>query len=185
LSSNGNNHNPNHNHIHVEWRRSKVLELSSQGHTQSEIAAVLQVTQPTVNKDLAYLRKQAQDNLQYHIHEVVPEYYQKCLWGMKRNLKQTWEIGETSSDPRTKLQARAVANDIYKAIINLGINGVVVTEAIKYVNSKMDHLNSQEKKLLHDIREDAEAAEAAEAEDTGEVNSAPGLEEQQTHNGVF
>ena len=28
-------------------------------------------------------------------------------------------------------------------------------------------------------------AEAAEAEDTSEVNSSPGLEEQQTHNGIL
>ena len=27
----------------IEWRRSKVLELSSQGHNQSEIAQIMQV----------------------------------------------------------------------------------------------------------------------------------------------
>jgi hypothetical protein len=46
----------------------------------------------TVNSDLVYLRKQAQENLQKHIHETVPEEYQKCMVGMKRNLKQTLEI---------------------------------------------------------------------------------------------
>ena len=58
-------------------RKSKVLELPSQGYTQSEIATVLHVTQPTVNKDLAYLRKQAQESFRYHIHETVPAEYQK------------------------------------------------------------------------------------------------------------
>jgi hypothetical protein len=46
---------------------------------------------------LGYLRKQAQQNLQKHIHEVVPEEYQKCMVGMKRNLKQTLEIARDSS----------------------------------------------------------------------------------------
>lgn len=79
-----------------EWRRSLVLELDSQGYTHREIVTKLQISKGTVSNDLTYLRKQAQDNLQHHIHEVVPEYYQKCLWGMKRTLKQTLEIAEIS-----------------------------------------------------------------------------------------
>jgi hypothetical protein len=35
---------------------------------------------------------------------------------MKRNLKHTLEIAETASDPRTKLQARDIANDTLKMI---------------------------------------------------------------------
>jgi predicted transcriptional regulator len=58
----------------VEWRRrNKVLELSSQGFTQSDIATVLHVTQPTVDKDLAHIRREAQESLHKHIHETVPE----------------------------------------------------------------------------------------------------------------
>jgi uncharacterized membrane protein YukC len=92
---------------------------------------------------------------------------------------------------KTKLQALALINDCNKYKIDLSTNGVVVTDAIKYVNAKMDHLNNQEKKLLQDIKDkriedtEAETETEAEAEDTGEVNSSPGLEEQQTHNGIF
>ena len=145
----------------LEWRRSKVLELSSQGYTQSEIAKTLQVSQPSVNRDLAYLAKQAHENLQKHIRQTVPEEYQKCMVGMKRNLKQTLEIAETASDPKTKLQARAIAHDCYKYIMDLTTNGVVITDAIKYVQGKMDHLNKTD-------------GEAVEPES-----------EQKTTNGVF
>jgi hypothetical protein len=85
-----------------------VLDLDSQGYTHREIVAKLQIAKGTVSNDLTYLRKQAQENLHHHIHEVAPEYYQKCLWGMKRNLKQTLEIAETASDPRIKLEARRI-----------------------------------------------------------------------------
>ena len=51
----------------IDWRRSKVLELSSQGHSQPEISHILQVSLGTVNKDLSYLREQAHQNLQKHI----------------------------------------------------------------------------------------------------------------------
>jgi transposase len=33
----------------IDWRRSKVQELSSQGHSQREIAQMLQVSNGTVN----------------------------------------------------------------------------------------------------------------------------------------
>jgi len=63
----------------ISWRRARVLELDSQGYSQNEIAVKLQIAKGTVNSDLSYLRKQAQENLQKHIHEVVPEEYQKCM----------------------------------------------------------------------------------------------------------
>jgi predicted transcriptional regulator len=135
LSSNGNN-------LNVEWRRNKVLELSSQGFTQSDIATVLHVTQPTVNKDLAHIRKQAQENLQRHIHEVIPFEYHKAMTGMKHNLKQTLEIAENSSDPRVKLEARRIANDCYKYIMDLTTNSTVVTDAIKYVTQKQEKIDT-------------------------------------------
>lgn len=90
------------------------------------------------------------------LHQTIPEEYQKCMTGMKRNLKQTLEIAESAADPKTKLQARAIANDCYKYIMDLTTNGVVITDAIKYVQGKLDHLNNQEKKLLQDINEDKE-----------------------------
>ena len=77
-----------------------------------------------------------------HIHEIVPEEYQKCMVGMKQNLKQTLEIAESAADPKTKLQARAIVNDRYKYIMDITTNGVIVNDAIKYVQSKMDHLNA-------------------------------------------
>ena len=33
----------------IEWRRSKVAELDSQGHSQPEIARILQISIGTVN----------------------------------------------------------------------------------------------------------------------------------------
>ncbi|MGC2483083.1 MAG: helix-turn-helix domain-containing protein [Nitrososphaeraceae archaeon] len=140
----------------IEWRRIKVLELASAGYNQTEICQKLQLDKSTVNRDIQFLRQQAQENLQKHIHETVPEEYQKCMTGMKLILKQTLEIADTAADPKTKLQARAIANDCYKYIMDLTTNGVVITDALKYVQGKLDHLNNQEKKLLQDIKEDKE-----------------------------
>ncbi|MFL6385609.1 MAG: hypothetical protein ACJ712_11655 [Nitrososphaeraceae archaeon] len=63
----------------LEWRRSKVLELASQGYNQSEISRVLQISQPTINRDITYLRHQAKENIKRYIDERLPEEYEKCL----------------------------------------------------------------------------------------------------------
>jgi IS30 family transposase len=86
----------------IEWRRGKVLELSSNGYNQTEIGQRLQLDKSTVNRDIAFLRNQAKQDVQKHIHETVPEEYQKCMVGMKRNLKQTLEIAGVSGRTKDK-----------------------------------------------------------------------------------
>ena len=116
----------------------------------------------------------------------MPEEYQKGMVGLRQNLKHVLEIAETSSDPRVKLEARRITNDCYRYIMDLTTNGIIVTNAIKYVQGKMDHLNNQEKKLLQDIKdkeeEDTEDYEDANKELATEIETE---QQQQTHNRVF
>jgi hypothetical protein len=74
--------------------------------------------------------------------------------GINRILRLTWEIAEKPTDDKIKLQAFAQLNEGYKFKMDLTTNGVVVTDAIKYVQDKMDHLNETEKELLQDIKKD-------------------------------
>jgi hypothetical protein len=112
----------------MEFRLSKTIELSLQGYSEREIAAILKVNDTAVHRDLVYLRKQAQNNLEHHIHEVIPMELERCMVGIKGNLKHVLEIAESVSDPRTKLQGRAIATDIYKYIMDLATNGAIVTQ---------------------------------------------------------
>ena len=98
------------------------------------------------------------------------------MTGMKRNLKQTLEIAETTSNPRIKLQARAIANDCYKYIMDLTTNGVVITDAIKFVQSNKD-------KLTMSSKEDNNSKESKEPdydEDKKQLE-----DDTKTTNGVF
>jgi predicted transcriptional regulator len=141
----------------LDWRRSRVIELSSEGYSQREIAQKLQIDKSAVNRDLLYLRKQAQDNLQHHIHEVVPEEYQKCMVGMKQNLKHVLEIGEAATDPNVKLQARAIANDCYKFIMEMSTNAGIVSDALKFVNTMQskERINGMQKQTEPETEEEA------------------------------
>ncbi|HEY9386031.1 MAG TPA: hypothetical protein VIP70_03245 [Nitrososphaeraceae archaeon] len=111
------------------------------------------------------------------------------MTGMKRSLKQTLEIADTSSDPRIKLEARRIANDCYRQYTN----GFIVTDAIKYVLGKMDHLNTAEKKPLKEQeRESKESKESAEPDydeeeelEEGQEKDTGELEEEKTTNDVF
>jgi IS30 family transposase len=140
----------------IEWHRAQVLSLSAEGYTVREIAQKLQVGHITVDNDLLYLRKQAQENLQHHIHEVVPEEYQKCMVGMKSNLKHILEIAEAATDPKTKLQARAIANDCYKFIMEMSTNAGIVSDALKFVNQSKEKIST----MRSEIEKTAEETEA-------------------------
>ena len=63
----------------IEWRRAKVLELSSQGHNQIEIATNLQVDRSIISRNMAYLKQQANKNLKTHIQDKLLEGYQNCM----------------------------------------------------------------------------------------------------------
>ena len=71
----------------LEWRRDKIQELSSKGHSQREIASLLQVGLGSVNRDLIYLRQQAKNNIRKYIDERLPEEYEKCLVGLNAIVK--------------------------------------------------------------------------------------------------
>ena len=91
----------------------------------------------------------------------------------------------TDSVNQPKMQALSLISDCYRYQMDLVSNGVVITDAIKYVNGKMDHLNKQEKKLLQDIKQQEKQKEGAEAEAVEDVSEGSDTAEQQTHNTVF
>jgi DNA-binding transcriptional regulator LsrR (DeoR family) len=89
----------------IDWRRARVLELSSEGYTRTEICQKLQLDRVTVHRDIQFLRQQALDTLHKHIHETIPEEYQRCLTGINQVLKMAWTIATKDIDNKTKLQA--------------------------------------------------------------------------------
>ena len=97
--------------------------------------------------------------------------YQKCMIGMKRNLKLTLEIAETTSDPKIKLQAHAIVTDIYKHIMDLATNGVIINDALRIIQSKINVLN----------RVDTSLSSTDEIMIEDELKG----EEEKTTNGVF
>jgi hypothetical protein len=99
--------------------------------------------------------------LQKHIHEVVPEEYQKCMAGMKSNLKETLEIANSVTDPRVKLQARAIVSDCYKFILDMSTKARVISDALKFVQEKTEEVST-----LTTLQKLGERIDSAEGEET-------------------
>jgi hypothetical protein len=118
----------------IQWRRSKVAELDSQGHSQPEMASILQVSIGTVNRDLSYLRQQAKSNIKRYIDERLPEEYEKCLVGLTAILREAWNTSQQAEDRREKIQALSLAKDCYLMKLDLLTNATVVDDAIRFVS---------------------------------------------------
>jgi hypothetical protein len=154
----GDIHNTKNTDKQIQWRRAKVLELSSQGNTQSDIAKTLHVGEATVSRDISSLRQQAQINLRTHINDKLPEEYQNCMVGINQVLKICWEIvnksrnvdndngnGQTMTVIDNKLQALALINNCNKYKMDLTTNGIVITDAIKFVQTNKEKLTMSDK----------------------------------------
>lgn len=135
----------NNNSKAIEWRRNKILELSSKGASQAGIARTLQIGEATVSRDLYHLRKQAKDNIKKYIDERLPGEYEKCLVGLTSILKEAWITAAKTEDKREKLQALSLAKECYAMKLDLLTNATVVDDAIRFV------AENQSSSLLYQI----------------------------------
>ena len=149
----------------------------------------MQVGISTINRDAIYLRQQAQENLKIHVQQKLPVEYQRCLIGMNQVLKLSWQIANnnkqngqdhndnnnntlTTGDKRTRLQALSLINDCYKYKMDLTTNGVVITDAIKFVQTNKE-------KLTKSAKEEDNGKESKEP-DYDEDNNLEGRQEEET-----
>jgi hypothetical protein len=134
--------------------------------------------------------------LKTHIQDKLPEEYQNCVTGINQVLKICWEIvnksrninsdkGQTVTvtDNKTVLQALALINDCNKYKMDLTTNGVVITDAIKFVQ-----INKE--KLTMSTKEDNGSKESKEPnydedKDQLEEDQEEKTREQETTNQVF
>lgn len=126
----------------LEWHRNKVLELASKGNSQSDISKILRISQPTVNRDLSYLRRQAKKKMKEYINQKLPDEYEKCLVGLTSILKKAWNIASNSKNKREKIQTLSLAKDCYGMKLELLTHATVMDDAIRFVSEKQQQQTS-------------------------------------------
>jgi hypothetical protein len=83
----------------------------------------------------------AGESLQTHQRDN-PNGVQKCMTAMKLNLKDILEIGDKSADPKIKIEAKKIANETLRYVMELITGGIVCTEAFKAVTQKKEQINT-------------------------------------------
>jgi hypothetical protein len=169
----------------VQWRRNKVQELLVKGYNHYEIASTLQISRPTITRDIQYLSLCAKQNIKKYIDERLPEEYEKCLVGLTSILKEAWTTAQDTEDKREKIQALSLAKECYSMKLELLTNATVVDDAIRFVatsesekskekvkpfsnSSKDDGDESKEPDYNEDEKSDKTSEEKQEDE-TGEI----------------
>ena len=151
------------------------MELLVQGQNQYDIAEALQISQPTISRDVQYLKAKAKEDIELHINEKLPEEYQWCLTGINQVLKIAWDVAnKLPEDSRLKLQALSLANDCYKYKMDLLTNAPVLSDAIKFVENCRDKLEAATPDIsLKKVREDCitDKNEKNDIQGSSEVNT--------------
>jgi DNA-binding transcriptional regulator LsrR (DeoR family) len=107
----------------IDQRRQAVLELSSQGLTQQEIANRLLISQKTVSNDLTWLKQDAiefvkknREHIAFEYKQVISNFYQlrKEAWN-QFNSKETAAAAATS----VKISLYGIIESINNNIMSL------------------------------------------------------------------
>lgn len=172
----------------LEWRRSKVLELLSQGNNQAEISRILKVGTATISRDIFFLRREAKSNIERYVNERLPEEYEKCLVGLTTILNEAWNISQqVDIENKEKVQALSLVKECYTTKMDMLTNVTVVDDAIKFVSRNSQHIKSKndknkKNKILADD-EDIEKEVSDNSRDASNTNMI--VEEDQAINEIF
>jgi len=175
--------------LQIEWRRSKVLELSAKGNSQAEISRILNIPKTTINRDIDYLRTLAKENIKQHIEERLPYEFEQCLQGITQIIQQAWTISENAGDKdkREKLQSLSLAKDCYSVKMDLLTNSNTLKDAMKFVGESKEKIGIEIKKEENEKNEEEEVIDKEEEKKddlqrSAENNSSTGAS---TYNSLF
>ena len=135
------NGKPNPRFIIME-RREKVHIMLSQGLSEKEIAAQLNVDQSTVCRDVKSIKKRSQDTLQGIEADVLPYEFSNCLVSMDEIIKQCWIIFQDESGKWTnkdKIYILKLLKEAIRTKLELLLHGPI--------NLSLSHLSEEVKQL--------------------------------------
>ena len=102
----------------IDQRRQAVLELSSQGLTQQEIAGKLLISQKTVSNDLAWLKKDAVEFAKKSREHIAFEYRQATS-NFFQLRKETWKHFNSTKNESIKTNLYGIIENINNNIMSL------------------------------------------------------------------
>lgn len=119
----------------IDQRRHAVLELSSQGLSQQEIANKLLMSQKTVSNDLTYLKKESVVFVHEHRANVAFEYKQ-VMSNFYQLRKEAWNHFQSTQSENVKTNLYGIIESININIMDLIAAGDMIDLELALKNSK-------------------------------------------------
>jgi DNA-binding transcriptional regulator LsrR (DeoR family) len=142
----------------ISLRQSKIAELLAQGYTnQSEIAHKLNVSEPTVSRDIQFLNRQAQENLKIHVERRIPFEIEKCYTGLNLVLRKAFEITNLENAKISeKVAALQVVLTTYDKMWEVILGRPLLKEVIDKFKVKQKQLEDAANEILREREKDRE-----------------------------
>jgi predicted transcriptional regulator len=103
----------------MAWRRNKVRELLARGYAQYEISNTLHISQPTISRDIHYLKKE-RFKTERDYGERLFSTYDSNLLGYEELIKKLWSIIDSGkTDDKQRIKAITLINECYKQRLEL------------------------------------------------------------------
>jgi predicted transcriptional regulator len=133
----------------IDLRRNTVQSMLIRGNTQWEIAENLGVSQPTISRDIQWLRSVAKKELRDKLEKKFPEEYYKYLVSIDEVLKNTWDIALSGFiDDKIRLDALQFVINCGKHKMDVIMNPPVLKlNSVKPFKSRSFYENTNDNKF--------------------------------------
>src|SRR5918999_6581587 len=142
----------------ISLRQSRVAELFAQGYTkQSAIVHKLNVSEPTISRDIQFLNRKAQENLKVHVERRIPFEIEKCYIGLNLVLKKAFEITNLENAKMSeKVAALQVILTTYDKMWEVILGRSLLKEIIDKFKAKQRQLEEAANEILREREKDRE-----------------------------
>lgn len=155
----------------IDIRRAKIEEMMAKGHTnQSSIASTLNISRPTVTRDIDFLRQEAQRNLKEHIELRIPHQYSLCETGLKIVLRRAYEIANNPNNSTSEnIQSLSLIANIYGRLMELSTDEKTIAQAVSWIEKKKQQLMNELQKEVQDVQQDQQQQDQEEEPSQQEI----------------
>jgi transposase-like protein len=126
----------------LQLRRDRVIQLRSRGYTIRDIAKDLGVSASLVNKDVTWLRHEAQKNLKEYVNRILPDELQHSIVRLQDLITEAWkDIADPQSSKKDKHSAIQLVKECTELKLEIIGGGVLANE----LNSSNNNSNDKDK----------------------------------------
>jgi hypothetical protein len=174
-------------------RRETIHTLMAKGYNQYQTAAILQCSQETVCKDVAWLRNYYKQQMHHYIENRLPELWESCLTQLHSTMAAVAKIAQDSNTTtHDKLHAHSLMVNCIEVKRDLLSDPTIIQEALDIVDQTKKRIveiaPDKSKQFLH-MEEEEEGKEVQptkqQHQQEEESEHQEDKEEQKTNNSIF